>query len=90
MLSANINRNRITQADIHTLAVASEKDERNTKPLFKDESNTKLNSISIDSSFIISNFIAGVALCCGISFDFTVILDVTSGDTFIKLLAIMQ
>ena len=45
MLSSNINHDRITQADIHALA---EKDERNTKPLFKDELNTKLNSISTD------------------------------------------
>ena len=48
MLSSNINHDRITQADIHMLAVASEKDERNTKPLFKDELNTKLNSVSTD------------------------------------------
>ena len=43
MLSSNINHDRITQADIHTLA---EKDDRNTKPLFKGVLNIKLNSIS--------------------------------------------
>ena len=54
MLSANINRDRITQADIHALAVTSKKDERNTKPLFKVEPNTKPNSISIDKSLNIT------------------------------------
>ena len=39
---------RIAEADIHALTVTSEKDERNTKPLFKIEPDTKPNNISID------------------------------------------
>ena len=49
MVSSNINHvGRIAEADIHALTVTSEKDERNTKPLFKDEPDTKPNKISID------------------------------------------
>ena len=85
MLSANINRvDRITEADIHMLDVTSEKDERKTQNLFfEDEKSTKPNNISI-------NLNLNITLCWGISFNFTVILSVTSDDTFIKLLAIMQ
>ena len=85
MLSANINLvDRITQADIRMLDVTSEKDERKTQNLFfEDETNTKPDNISI-------NLNMNITLCWGISFNFTVILFVTFGDTFIKLLAIMQ
>ena len=85
MLSANINHvDRITQADIRMLDVTSEKDERKTQNLFfEEETNTKPDNISI-------NLNLNITLCWGISFNFTVILSVTSVDTFIKLLAIMQ
>ena len=117
MVSSNINRvGRIAEADIHALTVTSEKDERNTQPLFKIEPDTKPNKISIDLNlnlifcrgcFMMRDFIKlhvsfGDTLTLSLNITFLlkvgfhliswsiVILDVTSGDTLIKFLAIVQ